>query len=49
MTFNEIQKSFTALQQLTSTTVGSKKNGEFIDHTMQDASSGTSGTEPVSL
>lgn len=33
-----------AVQQLTSTTVGSKKNGEFIDHTIQDASS-----EPVFL
>lgn len=38
-----------AVQQLTSTTVGSKKNGEFIDYTIQDASSGTSGSEPVFL
>lgn len=47
MTFNKIQKSFKAIQQLTATTVGSKNSGEFIDYTMQD--SGTSGTELVSL
>lgn len=49
MTFNKIQKSFKAIQQLTATTVGSKNSGEFIDYTMQDVSSGTSGTELVSL
>lgn len=49
MTFNKIQKSFKAIQQLTATTAGSKNSGEFIDYTMQDVSSGTSGTELVSL
>lgn len=45
MTFNKLQKYF----GYPATIVGSKNSGEFIDYTMQDISSGTSGTEPVSL
>lgn len=41
------KKYFMAIQQLTTTTVGSNNSGEFIDYTMQDVSSATSGTEPV--